>query len=217
VDRVFDGIVVLGLAFLALPRQGLSPAVETSATLFGMALVLVVLGLYMLVFFPATVIGIFHWSVGRMLPRLATRGEELLRSFANGLGVLRHPAAFVETIFWTVLHWLVNALSLWLAFEAIGLEAPWMAALFVQGVIVFGVAVPSTPGFAGVFELMAVTALLLYGVDGTMAGAWAVAYHAVSYVPITLIGLWYLGRMGMGLGEIAAASKAASTTDRTAA
>ena len=64
------------------------------------------------------------------------------------------------------------------------------------------VALPSTPGFFGLFEWAAVTSLALYGVEQSLAVAWAVTYHVISLIPITLLGLYYLARSGFRLGEL---------------
>lgn len=126
----------------------------------------------------------------------------MLRSFASGLSVLRHPARFVAVLWWALLHWLVQATAFYIMFLAVGIDAPFSAALFVQGLIVIGVALPSTPGFFGFFEAAALASLTLYGVSDSLAIAWAVSYHVLSLIPITLIGLYYLARSGLKLGEL---------------
>ena len=87
-------------------------------------------------------------------------------------------------------------------FGAIGITAPFSAALLVQGLIVLWVAMPSTPGFFGPFEFASVTALGWYGVHGSLAAAWALSYHVLSLIPITVIGLYYVARSGLQLGEL---------------
>jgi uncharacterized membrane protein YbhN (UPF0104 family) len=77
-----------------------------------------------------------------------------------------------------------------------------MSALFVQGIIVLAVAVPSSPGFVGVFESFAIVALSVYGVNKDIAAAWAIAYHVVTYIPVTVLGLIYSVRMGLHIGDI---------------
>jgi glycosyltransferase 2 family protein len=103
---------------------------------------------------------------------------------------------------WTLVHWLVCAASYVIAYYALGLEAPFMSALFVQGIIVLAVALPQAPGFIGIFEGFAAMALAVYGVDKEIAFAWAIAYHVVTYVPVTVLGLIYSIRMGLNLGEM---------------
>jgi uncharacterized membrane protein YbhN (UPF0104 family) len=113
----------------------------------------------------------------------------------------------VKVLFWAILHWLLNGFAFWLAFRALHVAAPFSAALFAQGVIVGFVAIPSTPGFAGLFEVGGRIGLAAYGVSASAAATWALTFHAVSYVPITLLGLWYLSRAGITVGEIRAAGE----------
>jgi uncharacterized membrane protein YbhN (UPF0104 family) len=96
----------------------------------------------------------------------------------------------------------MNGLAFWLMFRALKVPAPFTAALFLQALIVIGVALPSTPGFFGFFEAMAKTGLVLYGVSEQLAVAWAIAFHVLSLIPIIVIGLYYLARSGLQLGEL---------------
>lgn len=204
VDRVFDAVVVLLLLVASMLDPGF-PAGVSATTYAGTGILLVLAvgsALYAIVFFPDRLIGLFEIFARRVAPRFEERGRQLLRSFAEGLSVLRHPSRFLVVFLWTVAHWLVQALAFWIMFQAIGIEAPFSAALFVMGLIVIGVATPSTPGFFGPFELAAILGLKLYGVEENLAAAWALSYHILSLIPITLIGLYYLARTGMHLGEL---------------
>jgi uncharacterized protein (TIRG00374 family) len=171
----------------------------------GTGLLLVVaagLSLYAVVFFPDRLIRIYEAFARRVAPRFEERGRVLLRSFADGLSVLRHPARFAAVFWWALLHWLTQAVSFWVMFQAIGIDVPFTAAMFVLGLIVFAVAAPSTPGFFGLFEAASIAGLKLYGVDENLAAAWALSYHILSLIPITLFGLYYLGKTGLQLGEL---------------
>jgi glycosyltransferase 2 family protein len=83
---------------------------------------------------------------------------------------------------------------------------PWSAALFVQGLIVVGVALPSAPGFFGLFESAAVISLGLYGVAEAPAVTWALVFHLLSFIPITIIGAYYFARLGLTMGDIGSAT-----------
>jgi uncharacterized protein (TIRG00374 family) len=126
----------------------------------------------------------------------------MLRSFAEGLSILRHPRRFFVVFLWALAHWLVQPLAFWIMFKALDISVPFSAALLVQGLIVFAVAVPSTPGFFGLFEIAAQKGLGLYGISESLALAWALTFHVLSLIPITLIGLYYLARSGVHLGEL---------------
>lgn len=209
VDRAFDAVIVLLLTVLAMfdPRfpAGVQLAGRPAGHVAGTGLLLVLAvgaALYAVVFFPARLIRIYELFVRRVAPRFEERGRQMLASFAEGLSVLRHPGRFLSVVWWTLIHWLVQALAFYIMFKAVGIDAPFSAALFVQGVIVIGVSLPSTPGYFGFFEAAAKLSLVMYGVSESLAVAWALMYHVLSLIPITVIGLYYLARSGMRLDEL---------------
>jgi uncharacterized protein (TIRG00374 family) len=209
VDRLFDAVVVLLLMFGAM----LDPAFPRGAQVFGRPMssialtgvifvIVVLAAMYVMVLFPAHVLGLYELIARRIAPKLEDKGRTALIALTHGLSVLRTPSRFAAVFGWTLAHWLLNALAFWIAFKAVGISAPYSAALFLQGVIAIGVAAPQAPGFFGVFELFGKEGLGLYGVSPDAAVTWAIAFHALSYIPITLIGAWYFLRTGLSLGEI---------------
>ena len=217
VDRLFDAIVLLLLAASAL----LDPALSAGETLAGQSLgsfaigaativALLVLGLYALVFFPTQLLRLFELFARRVSPAIEERGSRVLKTFVNGLSVLRSPGRFAAVLGWTLAHWLLNALGFWFAFKAVGITAPFSAALFLQAFIALGTAVPALPGFFGVFEYMSVQGLAVYGVGQEQAATWAIGYHLFSFVPITLIGAYYFARLGVRLRDLQSSPEAAA-------
>jgi uncharacterized protein (TIRG00374 family) len=215
VDRLFDGLVVLSLILVAM----LSPAFPENVHLGGQSagrwaaagiLVMVALMavLYTIVFFPSWLMRAYELLVRRVAPRLEARGRAALEAFAAGLSVLRSPRRFVAILGWAIAFWLTNALSFWFGFKALGIAAPFSAALFLQGIIALGVAVPSSPGFFGVFETFGILGLSVYGIGKTEAVSWAIGQHVLSFIPITLIGAWYFARLGLHLQDIRKAESA---------
>src|SRR3954471_11401461 len=217
VDRLFDAIVLLLLAATAL----LDPALSNSAQLAGRSLSSFALGagtvvaallvmLYALVFFPSQLLSVFELFARRVSPAVEERGRRMLQTFIEGLSVLRRPGRFAAVFGWTLAHWLLNAVGFWLSFKAVGIGAPFSAALFLQAFIALGTAVPALPGFFGVFEYMSVQGLSIYGVSQEQAATWAIAYHLFSFIPITLIGAWYFTRLGVRLRDLQPASDVAA-------
>lgn len=206
VDRVFDALIILSLMFGAMldPRfPGGSFRSTASIAITGIVgMVAVTVVLYLIVFFPDRTITLFELFARRVVPRFEQKGKEWLHAFAQGLSVLRSPTRFLSVVWWTLLHWLMNALAFWLAFRAVHVDAPFSAALFLQGLIAIGVAIPSSPGFFGLWEAVAKKGLGLFGVPEALAITWAVAFHILSYIPITLIGGYYFLRLGLHLRDI---------------
>lgn len=216
VDRLFDAVALLLMAALAL----LDPALSSSQTLAGRPLssfaagagtvVLVLLvGLYALVFFPSGLLRLFELFARRVSPSVEERGRRVLETFIQGLSVLRRPAHFAAVLGWSLAHWLLNAVGFWLSFKALGIAAPFSAALFLQAFIALGTAVPALPGFFGVFEYMSVQGLGAYGVGQQQAATWAIGYHLLSFIPITLIGAYYFSALGVKLRDLKASSESA--------
>ena len=217
VDRLFDAIVLLLLAASAL----LDPALSASQSLAGRSLssfatgagslvVLLLLALYTLVFFPTQLLRLFELFARRVSPAVEERGRRVLETFMHGLSVLRRPGRFAAVFGWTLAHWLLNALGFWFAFKAVGIDAPFSAALFLQAFIALGTAVPALPGFFGVFEYMSVQGLAVYGVSQQQAATWAIGYHLFSFIPITVIGAYYFARLGVRLRDLQSSPEVAA-------
>jgi uncharacterized protein (TIRG00374 family) len=209
VDRLFDGVLVIALMLVAT----LHPQFPADADVLGVTagriaaggalfLLAVLVGLYALVLFPAPFLRLAERVAGVGGRAFGARVRSLLETFSRGLGMLRSPRLALEVLWWAVLHWLVNAFAFSLGFLALGLDAPFAAALFVQGIIAVGVSVPSSPGFFGVFELLSVAGLTLYGVPEAAAVSWAIGFHILSFIPITVLGAWYSTRLHLHLGDL---------------
>jgi glycosyltransferase 2 family protein len=209
VDRLFDALVLLLLMLLAMVDPAFPGGTRIAnhpvsfwAARGAVVVTALVVVLYLVVFFPAPIIRLFEAFARRVAPSIEARGRDALTAFAEGLGVLRHPGRFVAVLAWTTAHWMLNAFAFWLGFRAVGIGAPYSAALFLQGLIAIGVAVPSSPGFFGVFEALGKTGLSIYGVDATRAVSWALGFHLLSFIPITVMGAFYFARLGLHFREL---------------
>jgi uncharacterized membrane protein YbhN (UPF0104 family) len=78
----------------------------------------------------------------------------------------------------------------------------YLGSFLVMTLLVVGVAVP-TPGQVGGFHTaykIAVTTFL--GAPETTAVGAALVLHAISFVPVTLLGLVFMAREGLSLGRM---------------
>lgn len=213
VDRVFDAVVVLILIVVALldphftsamtvtfhgtsKSLGALVAVATAGTVGVLAVLSVV------VYAPASAERMAARLARTVVPRWEPAVVGIARKFIEGLAVLRRPALLVATFAWAMAHWVTSAASIWIAFRALSIDVPITAAFFVQGLLAIGAAAFPTQGFFGVFELAGLAGLSVYGVDRDTALAWALTYHVLTLIPITLFGLWYVGKAGLSFGEI---------------
>jgi hypothetical protein len=220
VERVLDGLTLVSFLVLAiwaggfrtgtmvgsLPLVG-SVTLGGLASIFGMLFTVALAGALAVVHWPDTMLRLIGRLAGRTLPSaLATRLVGLAGGLISGLEALRSPGRFARVLLWSFAVWGVNILSFAACFLAFGFELPWAAAPMLASLIAFGVAVPSAPGFFGPFEVTTRLVLALYAIPAGDAVSYAIGYHLGTFLPITLLGLWSLGRAGIGFSDLAGAS-----------
>ena len=210
VERIFDGLVMVMLIAAAIAAPSFPPHATIggatlsqiawwAAALFGAMLVVALLVVHR----PAPWLRLATRAFYATLPaRYAARLTGLAEDLVTGLAALKSPKRFAGVVAWSLVLWLVNGLSFAVCFRAFGLPVPWEGAYLLQGLIGFGVAVPSSPGFFGPFEAVTRFTLGLYGIGADQAVSYAVAYHIGGFIPITLLGLYSLSRTQVRLGEL---------------
>ena len=219
VERVFDGLMMLALMAVAIaapsfPSQALVGGVSLSriatiaAAVFGAILLLALVVANR----PAPWLAALDWIARALLPhRWAARVHSAAEGLVLGLGVLKSPVRFVAVLGWSLVLWLVNAAAFAICFRAFGLPVPAEGSLLLQGLIGFGVAIPSAPGYWGVFEGATKVTLQFYGIGAGAALAYAVVFHLAGFIPITLLGLQSLSRANLRLGDLRSSAKEPAT------
>jgi hypothetical protein len=199
VERIFDALTIAALLTLALLTPDLSRSVMvggvSAAHLTQVAGLMGGAGLLVAVLVLAAPLAAER-LVRRLLPstRLADRIVSLIEGIRQGLVVLRTPGRLSGVVLWSLVLWLVNALAFYVGFAAFDIPVSYYGALLLQGLLILGISIPSTPGFFGPFEAVIVAVLALYGVPNDVAFSYAISFHLTSFVPITLLGLWSLTR-----------------------
>jgi uncharacterized membrane protein YbhN (UPF0104 family) len=159
----------------------------------------------------------------RMAERLPARWArpvvDALEAFLKSLAVLRSPRLLGLAFLWSVGFWVWHGLSFWLGMRAFDIEVGLAAAFFTEAVVGFVVAAPAAPGFFGTFHFGAGWALSVFGIPMDRSLAFAYGYHLGGFIPVTLIGLYYAGRIGMSLEDVGASAERVETAverERTA-
>ena len=217
VERIFDGITVVLLLVVAMAWPGF-PSVA-GRDFSGLALWaggVFLLGfavLLALVFRPHLSVRLFERTVARLLPRSLRRPVvDALDAFLEGLGAIRDWRLVARIAAWSLVIWLTAGAAIWLGFFAFGIQLPFIAAVFVQSLIALAVAIPSAPGFFGVFQAAARIGLVdIWGVASGPALAFAIGFHLAGFIPVTVVGLYYLWRLGLSWGEVGRSEEVVET------
>lgn len=210
VERILDGLVLVALLFAAMSTTdfpfladvgGVDP--RAAARVVAVAMAAVGVALLLLVVFPTRSVRLAE-SLARALPlRMRQPLVAALQSFLAGLAVLRSGRLFVVSALLALGQWLLTAVSFLVAFRAFGIdEVPFAGAAFLQSLISLAVAVPSSPGFFGPFEAAARVGLALWAVQPDKAVSFAVGFHIAGFIPVTVIGLYYMSRLNLSWREV---------------
>jgi uncharacterized membrane protein YbhN (UPF0104 family) len=87
----------------------------------------------------------------------------------------------------TAIIWCLDALGCVIAANALRLDMPISAAFLLIASLGLGSALPSTPGYVGIYQFVAVTVLTPFGFSRTDAIAYILVAQTLSYV---VIGFW---------------------------
>jgi glycosyltransferase 2 family protein len=121
-------------------------------------------------------------------PRVITAMEHGLRGM-RAFHDARRLSGFLGL---TVLIWGLDALGTVIAGAAIGFRIPIALAFLLIAGLGLGSALPSTPGYVGIYQFVAVTVLTPFGFSRTDAIAYILVAQALMYV---VIGFW--GALGL--------------------
>lgn len=127
-----------------------------------------------------------------LLPHAGTRVDAALirfpaaqgiaERFLEGLRSLHSWNRSAQFLFLTLVIWPIDSYSGVLVAQALGIEMSFATAMVVLAALGLSSAMPSTPGYVGVFQFVAVTVLKPFGYAQEEAIAWVILYQAVGYV-----------------------------------
>jgi uncharacterized protein (TIRG00374 family) len=203
VERVFDGLVMLTFVLIALLLTDISSPETRMVAGVAAPVFLTALAVFLLLAARPNLLRRFVRVFSRLLPgRLQTFVSGLTEDVISGLSGLRSPADLAGAVVTSYLAWGLKATVHLIVAWAFNLETNFLIMLLVVGVVNLAGLVPASPGQFGVFETLASVILVATGVPELQALAFAVTIHMVIWLPVTLVGLYFLLRQGLGLSAI---------------
>ncbi len=198
-ERILDGVVIVGLLLLAIAFPGQPAASSASLERVSGAAWIAALAFAgaLAAAFAVTRAGPEQWA--RLLAfvpeRFRARTAHFRERTRAGMAALVIPAVAARLAVWSLILWTVNAAAFYTAFLAFRLgPLPPTSAWLVQGIVALGLVAPSAPGFFGSFEAFSRIGLSIYGVPPSGAVSFAVGTHIGWFLPVTALGLWELPR-----------------------
>ena len=205
VERIFDGVVMLAFVFVNLSElakltasSGFVGNIQQVAVI-GTGVFLGALVVFLVAaMFPQVTLKIGLWFIFQFVPkRLHERIISLTSKFLDGLASLRSPFNVLMVFFTSVLIWLLETGKYWFVMHAFDFSVSFFALMLMNGIVNLATTIPSAPGYIGTFDAPGIAVLTAYGVDQATAAGYTLVLHVALWLPITLLGAYYLAREGI--------------------
>ncbi len=205
VERVFDGLVMLLFVFFALPFVGTEhipdiyrKTIILASALFGAAL-LVFLWMAM---DQARALRLYRFFADRLIPaRFRPPLDGFYERFLGGLTFLRSGRDVLMVFVTSVVIWLTETVKYWFVMHAFPFAVSFIGLMLMNGVVNLTTTLPSAPGYIGTLHVGA-RVLEALGVDYGLAFGYTIVLHAALWFPITVLGAFYVWRLGVTWREV---------------
>lgn len=205
VERVFDGVVMLGFVFLNLPElatlttaSGFVGNIQTLA-IWGSVAFLGALAVFLAAaMFPTRADKVIGKLIQILLPeRFQEKVRDIVGRFLNGLESLRSPKEAIMVLITSIVIWLLETGKYWFVMQAFDFQVSFFALMLMNGIVNLATTIPSAPGYVGTFDAPGIAVLTAYGVDQGIAAGYTLVLHAALWVPITVLGAYYMLKEGI--------------------
>lgn len=168
---------------------------------FLLSIVVTLVGLY---FRRQWVIELSNRILGLGSERLATAIGSILERFADGLHVFSSPVSLVKVIGLSWVTWALFLAHMYCILMAFDLAGSWYTTFVVLSSLAVVQSAPGAPGFVGQFHFGVVVGVLLVSpqTDPNHAKAMAIMAHALTVLPVAVVGFYCLAKENIGLLEI---------------
>jgi len=130
--------------------------------------------------------------------------NRLMEHAAEGLLLFKHPAKLTACIGVTLAIWFLTALSYYtMALGCPDLTLSLFQVSLMMVIICFFIALPSVPGYWGIWEAGGVFALTLFGIPSQTAAGYTLVSHAVQLFPVIIMGFISSLALSINIRQIA--------------
>lgn len=199
IERLMDVLMLVALTLALMRAIEIPKPIQAGLTGMVTAALVGLVGLMAISLNREHLPRLTGWLARAMPHRLANRIMTLLGNFSSGADVLHRPAGFLGVVLLSALVWGVAGLAALVWVRAFHLEVPWPAGFFVLVMVNLGSAIPSSPGYIGVYHYLAMLALSLWTPDRNAALAYAIGTHALNMLANAGLGSFFLAREGLSL------------------
>jgi uncharacterized protein (TIRG00374 family) len=212
-ERITDGIVMVAFVLIGLPNVANLPPSANSIVLIAAGLFAVAVAVFFwMALAPVMAERMAHAVITRVIPH---RFQGLLLGFVTrfvqGARSLSRPADLFMIVFSTALAWLIETVKYWFVMHAFSFNLTFVDLMLVNGVANLFTIIPSGPGYVGTYDAAGIGILLALCVQKEIATAYTLVLHAVLWLPVTLLGAFFMLREGLKWADFRRAEESVAT------
>ena len=182
-DKLFDGIAILGLFSIAslhstFPEWVRRGTLITTGIIIGSLIVCVILRIH-------------HKRYTDTAPDSMSRLRKLIFNLGSGMSILEEKGKFGATLLLSFLIALMQIATIYLTQKAFGIVTPLWIPVLVFVAINLAITIPSAPSGIGPFEVAGVLAYTWQHVPKEIAFNISFIYHILQVLPVVAIGAYY--------------------------
>jgi uncharacterized protein (TIRG00374 family) len=224
VERIFDmlGLIIFTVAVIALLphpahhdsvvplsaheantiKESIIPSLKKWTEVFAAAGVLTIVSLFLIVIKPDFFKKVLSMMCFFLPHKLKDKIFGLYDSFVHGLKILENKPQTVWMMGLSLIIWVLGGAEIYLLGFSFHMHLPFVGACLVAICLALAVALPQAPGYIGVFHIAVLKSLDIFGIQTTAAQSYAIVLWAISILPSTLMGFFFLWREGIAFREV---------------
>jgi uncharacterized protein (TIRG00374 family) len=201
-EVVLDGAGLIILMLLSSSVFVFPEEYRFVSYIIGGATVLVLALFYASLNFQGKLERLGYRTLRRKSPKVFLILRKFLRSFNEGIAVMKSTDKLFVVSVLTFLSWSSHIISVYFLFHMFNFDLPIWAAVVVIIINYLALMVPITPGNIGSFQLAVVAALNIFGVPKTEAVLFSVILYLVDMIPMIILASFFLFKEHFSLSEI---------------
>lgn len=199
VERVLDGLTVVGLLALLLALLPAADWVRTAIVAGGIVFGLLLALLVAAVAARARLTTLTHRLLTPLPPAMRQQALSIVDAGLGGIAASLAPGTALLAVLLSVVIWLIGAAIYLAVATAFGVSLPlwwWVIAICLVNL---ATSLPLAPAGLGAFELALVALLTLAGVPEATGAPLTLALHSVLFLPVVIAGLLCVWGWGLSL------------------
>ncbi len=220
-ERLFDGLVMCVFVFATLPFVPLPEIYRTLVIAFSVLFFVALLVFLALAANPDRTDQLAARMIAWLVPeRIRPRVGDLATKFLRGLHSLSSPREVLMIFVTSVAIWLTETTKYWVVMHAFPFTVSFPVLMLMTAVVNLATTIPSAPGYVGTFDKPGIEVLRSFGVASSLAAAYTIVLHVALWLPVTLLGFFYMSRESVRWRDIDRAvdeNRGGTVSDRQAA